>query len=75
MEPTSEYYLNPNKMTFSPFLGYIYKNCKNIVDAFPESTDPINPIFDDWTKAAKLGKPDKSESSERVVCSYPITTM
>ena len=56
MEPTSEHYLNPNKMTFSPFLGYIYKNYKNIVDVFPESTDPTNPIFDDWTKAAKLVK-------------------
>ena len=75
MEPTLEHYLSPNKMTFSPFLGYIYQNCKNIVDAFPESTDPTNPTYDDWTKAAKLIKPDKSNGSNKVVCSYPITTM
>ena len=75
MEPTLEHYLSPNKMTFSPLLGHIYKNCKDIVDAFPESTDPSNPIFDDWTKAAKLVKPDKSESSKKVFCSYPITTV
>ena len=47
MEPTLEHYLSPNKMTFSPFLGYTYKNCKNIVDAFLESTDPTNPTYDD----------------------------
>ena len=75
MEPTLEHYSSPNKMTFSPFLGYIYKNCKNIVDAFPEGTDPTNQLYDDWTKAAKLVKPDKSESSKKVVCSYPITAM
>ena len=75
IEPTLEHYLSPYKMTFFPFLGYIYKNCKNIVDAFPESTDPTNPTYDDWTKAAQLIKPDKSESSKKVVCSYPITTM
>ena len=63
MEPTLEHSLSPNKMTFSPFLGYIYKNCKNIVDTFPESTDTTNPTYDDWTKAAKLVKPDKSKSS------------
>ena len=75
MEPTLDHYLSPNKMTFPPFLGYIYKNCKNIVDAFPESTDPTNPTCDDWTKAAKLVKSDKSENSKEVVCSYPITTI
>ena len=75
MEPTLEHYLSANEMTFSPFLDYIYKNCKNIVDAFPEGTDPTNKLYDDWTKAAKLVKPDKSESSKKVVCSYPITTM
>ena len=75
MEPTLEHYLSPNKMTFSPFLGYIYENCKNIVNAFPEGTDPTNQLYDEWTKAAKLVKPDKSESSKKVVCSYPITTM
>ena len=68
MEPTLKHY-------FFPFSGYIYKNCKNIVDAFPEGTDPSNQIYDDWTKAAKLVKPDKSENSKKVVCSYPITTM
>ena len=62
-------------MTFSPFLGYIYKNCENIVNAFPENTDPTNLTCDDWTKAAALVKPDKSENSKKVVCSYPITTM
>ena len=75
MESTLQHYLSPNKMTFSPFLGYIYKNCKNIVNAFPENTDPTNPTYDDWTKAAKLVKPDKSKSSKKVVYSYPITTM
>ena len=75
MEPTLEHYLSPNKMTFAPFLGYKYKNCKNIVDAFPESTDPTHPTYDDWTKAAKLVKSDKSENSKKVACSYPITTM
>ena len=75
LEPTLEHYLSPNKMTISPILGYIYKNCKNIVDAFPEGTDPTNLTYDNWTKAAKLVKPDKSESSKKVVCSYPITTM
>ena len=75
MEPTLEHYLSPNKMTFSPFLDYIHKNCKNIVDAFPEGTEPINQLYDDWTKAANLVKPGKSESSKKVVCSYPITTM
>ena len=34
--PTFEHYLSPEKMTFFPFLGYIYKNCKNIVNAFPK---------------------------------------
>ena len=62
-------------MTFYPFLGYIYKNCKNIVNAFPENTDPTYLKHDDWTKAAALAKPDKSENSKKVVCSYPITTM
>ena len=57
-------------MTFSPILGYKYKNCKNIIDAFPEGTDPIKLTYDNWTKAAKLVK-----SSKKVVCSYPITTM
>ena len=73
--PTLEHYVSPEKMTFFPILGYIYNNCKNIIDAFPEGTDPTNPTSDDWTKAAKLVKPDKSESSKKVVCSYPITTM
>ena len=39
IEPTLEHYLSPEKMTFFPFLGYIYKNC-NIVNAFPENADP-----------------------------------
>ena len=73
LEPTLEHYLSPEKMTFFPFLGYIYKNCKNIVNTFP--TDPTNPKYDDWTKAAALVKPDKSENSKKVVCNYPITTM
>ena len=47
LEPTLEHYLSPEKMTFFPFLGYIYKNCKNIVNAFPENTDPINLTYDD----------------------------
>ena len=47
MEPTLEHYLSPNKMTFSLFLGYIYKNYKNIVDAFPESTDSTSQRYDD----------------------------
>ena len=75
LEPTFEHYLSPEKMTFFPFLGYIYKNCKNIVNAFPENTDPTNLTYDDWIKAAALVKPDKSENSKKVVCSYPITTM
>ena len=75
MGPTLEHYLSPEKMIFYPFLGYIYKNCKNIVNAFPENTDPTNLTYDDWTKAAALVKPDKSENSKKVVCSYPITTM
>ena len=75
IEPTLKHYLSPNNMKFFPFLGNIYKNCKNILDAFPETTDPTNPIYDDWTKAAKLVKPDKSENSKKVVCSFPITTM
>ena len=75
MKPTLEHYMNPEKMTFSPILGYIYKNCKNIVDAFPEGTDPTKLTYDNWTKAAKLVKTNKSESSKKVVCSYPITTM
>ena len=75
LEPTLEHYVSSEKMTFSPILGYLYKNCKNIVDAFSEGTDPTNLTYDNWTKAAKLVKPDKSESSEKVVCSYPITTM
>ena len=69
IEPTLEHYL---ESTFFPFLGYIYKICKNIGDAFPESTDPTHPTYDDWTKAAILVK---SENSKKVVCSYPITTM
>ena len=41
IEPTLEHYLSPEKMTFYLFLGYINcKNCKNIVNAFPENTDP-----------------------------------
>ena len=28
IEPTLEHYLSPDKMTFFPILGYIYKNCK-----------------------------------------------
>ena len=75
IEPTLEHHLSPEKMTFFPFLGYIYKNCKNIVNAFPENTDPTNLKYDDWTKEAALVKPDKSEKSKKVVCSYPITTM
>ena len=75
LKPTLEHYLSAEKMTFSPFLGYIYKNCKNIVNAFPDNTDPTNLTYDDWTKAASLVKPDKSENSKKVVCSYPITTM
>ena len=75
MEPTLEHYLSPNEMTFTPLLGQIYKNCKNIVDAFPESMDPTHPTYDDWTKAAKLVKSDKSENSKKVASSYPITTM
>ena len=67
--------MNPEKMTFSPILGYKYKNCKNIVDAFPEGTDPTKLTSDNWTKAAKLVKTNKSESSKKVVCSYPVTTM
>ena len=54
-------------MTFFPILGYIYKNCKNIVDAFPDNTDPNNPKYDDWTKVAKLVKPDKPKSSKKVI--------
>ena len=54
IEPTLEHYSSPNKMKLSPFFGYIYKNHKNIVDAFPESTDTTNQLYDDWTKAAKL---------------------
>ena len=73
--PTFEHYLSPDQLTFSPFLGYIYKNCKNIVNTFPESTDPTNLTYDDWTKAAALVKPDKSENPKKVICSYPITTM
>ena len=75
MKPTLEQYMNPEEMTFSPTLEYIYKNCKNIVDAFLEGTDPTNLKYDNWTKAAKLVKPDKSERSKKVVCSYPITMM
>ena len=75
IEPTLEHYLSPDKMTFSPFLGYIYKNCKNIVNSFPENTDPTKLKYDDWTKAAALVKPEKPEKSKKVVCSYPITTM
>ena len=75
IEPTLKHYLSPDKMTFSPFLGYIYKNCKNIVDVFPESTGSTNQIYDDWTKAAKLVKPVKSENSKMIVCSYLITTV
>ena len=73
--PTLEHYVSPEKMTFFPILGYIYKNCKNIVDAFPDNTDPNNLKYDDWTKVTKLVKPDIPESSKKVVCSYPITTM
>ena len=75
IEPTLEHYLSPDKLTFFPFLGYIYKNSKNIVNAFPDNTDPTNLKYDDWTKAAALAKPDKSENSKKVVCSYPVTTM
>ena len=75
LEPTLEHYVSSEKMIISPILGYIYKNCKNIVDAFPEGTDPTNLTYDDWAKAAKLVKPGKSESSKKVVCSYSITTM
>ena len=73
--PTLEHYLSPEKMTFFPFLGYIYKNCKNKVSAFPENADLTNLKYDDWIKVAALVKPDKSENSTKVVCSYPITTM
>ena len=72
---TLEHYITPEKMTFCPILGYIYNNCKHIVDAFPENKDPTNLTHDDWTKAAKLVKPDKSEGPKNVVCSYPITTV
>ena len=75
LEPTLEHYVSSEKMTISPILGYTYKNCKNIVDAFPEGTEPTNLICDNWVKATKLVKPDKSESSKKAVCSYPITTM
>ena len=75
IEPTLEHYLSPEKMTLFPFLGYIYKNCKNIENAFPENTDPNKLKYDDWMKAAALVKPDKSEKSKKVVCSYPMTTM
>ena len=75
LEPSLELYVRSEKMTISPILRYIYKNCKNIVDAFPEGTDPTNLTYDDWAKAAKLVKPDKPESSKKVVCSYPVTTM
>ena len=75
LEPTLEHYLSPEKMAFFSFLGYKYKNCKNIVNAFPEYTGSTNLKYDDWTKAAALVKPDKSENSIKVVCSYPITTM
>ena len=56
LQPTLEHYLGAEKMTFFPFLGYMYKNCKNIVNAFPENTDPTNLTCDDWTKAAALVK-------------------
>ena len=75
LEPTLEHYLSSEKMTFFPFLGYIYKNCKNIVNTFPENTDPTNLTYDDWTRAAAVVKPDKFGDSKKVVCSYPITTM
>ena len=74
-EPTLEHYLSPEKKTFFPFLEYIYKNCKNIVNDFPENADSTNIKYDDWTKAAALVKSDKSDNSKKVVCSYPITTM
>ena len=44
IEPTLEHYLSPDKMTFFPFLGYIYKNFKNIVNAFPQNTDNLPKI-------------------------------
>ena len=56
IEPTFKHYFSPDKMTFSPFWGYIYKKCKNIVYAFPKSTGSTNQIYDDWTKAGKLVK-------------------
>ena len=75
MKPTLEHYMNPEKMTFSPILGDIYKNCKNIIDAFPRGTDPTKLTYDNWTNAAKLVKTNRSESSKKVICSYPVTTM
>ena len=60
IERVLEHYLSPEKMTFFLFLGYIYKNCKNIVNAFPENADPTNLKYDDLTKAAVLVKPEKS---------------
>ena len=56
IKPTLEHYLSPEKMTFYAFLGYMYKNCKNILNAFPGDTDPTNLKYDDWTKAAALVK-------------------
>ena len=73
LKPTLEHYSGPEKMTFFPFLGYIYNNCKNIVNAFPK-IDPTNLTYD-WTKAAALVKSENSENSKKVVCGYPITTM
>ena len=70
IEPTLEHYLHPEKMTFYPFFGYIYKNCKNIVNAFPENSDHSNLKYYDWTKAAALVKLYKSENAKKVVCSY-----
>ena len=72
IEPTLKHYLNPEKMTYFPFIGHIYKNCENIVDAFPQGTTTPKIKFDDWTKGAALVKPEKLK---KVVCSYPITTM
>ena len=45
--PTLEHYVNPEKMTFFPILGYISNNCKNIIDAFSEGTDLTNPTYND----------------------------
>ena len=73
IEPTPNYNLNPNIQVFTPYLENIYKNCENIIKSFPENISPNSLEHDYWTKAlVKSGEP---ESSKKVVCSYPITTM